>query len=191
LSIEGDFQKLIESVQAGDPNAAGQILELCYSDLGRIASRLMAKERDSHTWDTCDLVQEFATRAIEGELLEKVNVANRGQFLALASTMMRHFLIDYARRHNIRPEAFQVPLDEFDGHVMRVPLTDVRDALERLSQIAPETWHVVELSYFFGMTLREIEDATGLTEHQVRTKLRLGRNWLAGAIGASRAGEGA
>src|SRR5678815_4559506 len=81
-------------------DSADDLLELVYAELHRQAHRYLQKERAGHTLQTTALVHEAYLK-----LAEQKSVAweGRSHFFALAATMMRRILIDYAKtKHRVR-----------------------------------------------------------------------------------------
>src|SRR5215207_2311479 len=81
-------------------DAADALLKLVYTELHRQAHRYLQKERRGHTLQTTALVHEAYLR-----LFEQKSVAweSRSHFFAIAATMMRRILIDYAKtKHRVR-----------------------------------------------------------------------------------------
>src|SRR5215208_6257405 len=70
------------------------LLRLVYAELRRQAHRYMQKERAGHTLQTTALVHEAYLRLVEQK---SVAWESRSHFFAIAATMMRRILIDYAK----------------------------------------------------------------------------------------------
>src|SRR5918998_4744406 len=81
--------------QQGDSSALSRLTPLVYDELRRIAHRYMQRERDGHTLQTTALVNEAYLR-LAGE--RKFEWQNRSHFFAVMAQVMRHVLIDHARR---------------------------------------------------------------------------------------------
>ena len=90
----------------------GTTYPLVYGDLRKLASWLLQGERPHHTLQPTALVNEAYLR-LAGD--RKIKWQNRAHFFAVASRVMRHILIDYARQHNRSKRgggAEILPLDE-------------------------------------------------------------------------------
>ena len=81
-------------MSAGDPSAADQLMPLVYADLRIIAKTRMARERPDHTLQPTALVNEAYLRLFAGA---PPSFTDRAHFMAAASHVMRHILVDYAR----------------------------------------------------------------------------------------------
>jgi RNA polymerase sigma factor (TIGR02999 family) len=108
---------------------------------------------------------------------------NRAQFFAMASRIMRHILVDYARaQHRQRRggSALQVGLSE----VANLPYHDSNDisaldeALQALELLAPRQGRIVELRFFGGLSLEETAEVLEVSVGTVRRDWSLARAWL-------------
>ena len=74
-------------------------LKLVYEELHRQAHRYLQRERIGHTLQTTALVHEAYLRLVEQK---SVAWESRSHFYAIAATMMRRILIDYAKaKHRV------------------------------------------------------------------------------------------
>jgi RNA polymerase sigma factor (TIGR02999 family) len=81
-------------------DSADALLKLVYAELHRQAHRYLQKERAGHTLQTTALVHEAYLKLVEQK---SVVWESRSHFFAIAATMMRRILIDYARtKHRLR-----------------------------------------------------------------------------------------
>ena len=122
---------------------------------------------------------------------------DRGQFFAVAATVMRRVLVDHARQHGAskRGARFTISLD--DGEVVAIaPAPDVdvlalNDALTELAEIDPVRTRLIELRFFAGLTTDETAEALGVSAATVTRGWRLARAWLHDRLmrGAAAAGH--
>ena len=171
---------LVERWAAGDLEAFDRVVELLYDDLRRIAHRHLTRERDEHTLSTTALVHEAYI-----ELSKRTGPAWRGrpQFFALVSKVMRHLLIDYARRRNAERRGGQelhVPLDEgrIGATTREVELLTLDDALNQLEEHDERMARIVECRFFGGMKHKEIGEALGVSTRTVEREWRRARAYL-------------
>src|SRR6266511_3869484 len=94
LSTPG-LTELLDDWQQGDRAALEKLAPLIYDELRRIAHRYVQRERNGHTLQTTALVNEAYLRLAEQQ---KPGWQNRAHFFAVTAQMMRHILIDHARR---------------------------------------------------------------------------------------------
>ena len=94
LSTPG-LTELLSDWQQGDQTALNRLTPLVYDELRRIAHRYVQRERNGHTLGTTALVNEAYLR-LAGQ--KKIEWQNRAHFFAVTAQVMRHILIDHARR---------------------------------------------------------------------------------------------
>src|SRR5258708_38972347 len=91
-----DVTRIVFAIDAGDPQAAAQLLPWVYDELRKLAAGHMGNEAPGHTLDATALVHEAYLRLV-GPVGER-SFANRGHFFAAAAEAMRRILVDAARR---------------------------------------------------------------------------------------------
>ena len=174
LSDRDQLTALVERWNDGDRAALDEVVELLYDDLRTLAHRNLYSERDDHTLTTTALVNEAYLKLSK---LTGSGFKGRPQFLGLASKVMRHLLIDYARRRNAARRGgneIHVPLDENRGgsDPEVVELLTLDRALDRLERRDERMARIVECRFFGGMPQAEIADAIGVSVRTVE------RDWI-------------
>src|SRR4026209_2263352 len=96
LSTPG-LTELLDDWRQGDLTAIEKLTPLIYDELRRIAHRYVQRERDGHTLQTTALVNEAYLR-LAGQ--QKIEWQSRAHFFAVTAQVMRHVLIDHARRRH-------------------------------------------------------------------------------------------
>lgn len=168
---------LLRRFARGDQDAGSAVMRVIESELRRIASRYMRKERRDHTLQTTALVNEAHLRLL-GSGCEW---SDRNHFFAVASTVMRQILCDHARNRTAAKRAGRrVDLDTTIVFTSPVQphILDVDRALSELAVLAPRQARLVELRFFGGLTL---EESAGVLEMAPRTADKdwaLARAWL-------------
>ena len=178
---------LLNAIEAGEPNAADQLLPLVYEELRKLAVVRMANEKAGQTLQPTALVHE-AWLKIAGDGQEPF--ANRRHFFKAAATAMQQILIDNARRkQRLKHGANQVGEELHESRIaVAVPseeLLAVSDALAALAREDAEAAEVVQMRYFVGMTVPEIADALGLSPRTVDRHWAFARAWLKRTIRGS------
>ncbi len=114
--------QVLNALEQGDPDAAGQLLPLVYDELRRLAAQRLAAEGPGHTLQPTALVHEAYLKLVGPDPRKAWN--GRVHFFAAAAEAMRRILIDHARRkHRARR----------GGGMKRVELPDTGD-LELVAQ---------------------------------------------------------
>jgi len=174
-----DVTILLHEIVRGNPEALSELVTLLYPDLKRMAEHRMHGERPDHTIQPSALVSEFYLQVAN---CRGVDWRNKSHFLAVASQIMRRFLIDYARTHNAQKRGGGVALFEISelglhsGRPNEVLI--VNDLLDRLFLEEPRMAQVVEMRCFGGLTHSEIGEVLGIDERTAKRDWQVGRAWL-------------
>lgn len=168
----------------GDEAALDKLTPLVYDELRRIAHRYVQRERDGHTLQTTALVNEAYLR-LAGQ--QKIEWQSRAHFFAVTAQVMRHILIDHARRRHYAKrggDAQHVPLDEAAAMSAQraAELVALDEALEELAKLDPRKSRVVELRYFGGLSMEETAEVLEVSLMTVRRDWRVAKAWLYQAV---------
>jgi RNA polymerase sigma factor (TIGR02999 family) len=156
------------------------IAPVIYEELRQLAHRYMSGEGPGHTLQTTALVNEAYLR-----LVDRTNDhwRDRAHFFAGAARMMRHILVDHARRRQRAKRG---------GGVVNIELTEavalaeqeaeqvvhLNEALDRLLRLDQRAGQVVELKYFGGMSYEEIAEVMAISAITVRRDWEFAKVWL-------------
>src|SRR5262249_25963568 len=146
-------------IDAGDPNAAEQLLPLVYEELRKLAADKMAIERPGLTLQATALVHEAYVRLVDGNKAQHWN--SRGHFFAAAAEAMRRILVETARRKKSQKHGGGLERKELDAVDLAAPerLEDVLaldEALQKLAGNDKDAADVVRLRFFAGLPLPEV-----------------------------------
>jgi RNA polymerase sigma-70 factor (ECF subfamily) len=181
-----DLTGLLIEWRQGDKAALDRLTPMVYDEIRRIAHRYVQREREGHTLQTTALVNEAYLR-LAGK--QQTNWQNRAHFFAVTAQVMRHILIDYARRrHYVKHggEAQRIAFDEAlameEAGLMSKPraveLLALDEALDELAKFDPRKSRVVELRYFGGLSLNETAEVLEVSLMTVRRDWRAAKAWL-------------
>src|SRR6516164_5229046 len=92
---DNSITALLVQLSAGNREVEAQLIPQVYGELRRLAARYMRSERGNHTLQPTALVNEAYTLLVQQP---QVTWQSRAHFFATASQLMRHILVDYARR---------------------------------------------------------------------------------------------
>ena len=100
MSASGDSQAsaVLQAAQAGDRQAAADLLPLVYDELRKLAAHKLAQESPGQTLQPTALVHEAYVR-VAGD--SQVTWEGRRHFFFAAARAMREILIEQARRKEI------------------------------------------------------------------------------------------
>ena len=172
---------ILNRAQAGDPNAAGELLPLVYEELRKLAAARMANEAAGHTLQPTALVHEAWLRLTGNE--PNMQFANRAHFFAAAAEAMRRILIDRARRKSADKRGGgweRINLDNVDiaADANDDTLLLINESLEKLAKEEPQAAEIVKLRFFAGLTLEEAGQLLGFTERTAKRHWAFARAWL-------------
>jgi RNA polymerase sigma-70 factor (ECF subfamily) len=185
-----DLTDLLVEWQRGDRAALDKLTPLVYDEIRRIAHRYMQREREGHTLQTTALVNEAYLRLASQQ---QINWQNRTHFFAVTAQVMRHILIDYARRRQYVKhggEAQRISFDDAlaseEAVLMAQPraaeLLALDEALDELAKLDRRKSRVVELRYFGGLSLAETAEVLEVSPMTVRRDWRAAKAWLFKAV---------
>ncbi len=175
-----NLTELLLDWKHGDESALARLTPLVYDELRRIAHRYVQRERNGHTLQTTALVHEAYLR-LAGD--QQIEWQDRAHFFAVTAQVMRHILIDHARRRRYAKrggDPQQVSLSE--AHAMTQEraseLVALDEALDELAEVDPRKARVVELRYFGGLSLEETAEVVEISVMTVRRDWRAAKAWL-------------
>jgi RNA polymerase sigma-70 factor, ECF subfamily len=172
--------RLLRAWAEGDRAALDQLTPKVYRELRRIAGHLMQQERPGRTIQTTALVHEAYLRLID---IANVDWQHRAHFFAVSAQIMRHILVDAARKRGTGKRG---------GKVVRMNLDEVSavspdrggevialdEALTRLAELDPRKARVIELRFFGGLSVEETAQVLKVSQDTVTRDWRLARSWL-------------
>lgn len=175
-----DIARLLAEWTGRDPAARDRLVALVYEELRRAARHHLRRERPNHTLQTTALVNEVYLR-LEG--LERMQWRDRAHFFAMAATLMRRVLVDYARERGREKRGGGVSVTSFDDHDGAGPascsdVVALDEALAGLAEIDPRQARIVELRFFGGLSVEETADALDISAATVKREWASARAWL-------------
>lgn len=182
-----EITEYLRAWEQGDGGALERLVPLVYAELRSIAGKHLSSERPGHTLQPTALVNEAYLR-LRG--LGNVSWHDRTHFFAIASRIMRRFLVDHARARMAQKrgsDAPKVELTERDdvGHVMdAAELIDLDRALDELAARSPRLARLVELRFFSGLDIDETSSLLGCSTRTARRDWAFARAWLLNRLSA-------
>ena len=177
MNIEPDITEFLTRAARGDAAAIDALIPKIYASLHQLARRQRAHEA-AHTLETTALVHEaYLTLARQGGF----EFTDRAHFYAYMSRVMRHLLIDRARRKNAQKR--QVP-DATSGAVEAevIDVLALDEALEQLAALDVRLARVAELRLFAELSNPEIADIVGVNTRTVERDWLKARTFLSGCL---------
>ena len=181
-----DVTRILAAIEAGDPQAAEQLLPLVYDELRKLAAQKLAEEKPGQTLQPTALVHEVYLRLVGADPGQSWD--GRGHFFAAAAEAMRRILIDNARHKQTRKagggrrrldlDDVEPALEEGDGD----RLLALDEALRRLEAEDPRKAELVKLRFFAGLGAEQAAAALGVSLSTAEKDWAYARSWLRVAI---------
>ena len=177
----GITQELREWSEKRNPDVDAALLDLVYAELHKQAHRYLQRERIGHTLQTTALVHEAYLKLSRQK---SVTWESRSHFFAIAATLMRRILIDYAKtKHRVRRGGPQDDLRLDTAFTLAASdtnfdLIELNEALERLAEKDSDLAKIVELRFFAGLDVPETAVAMNTSESTVKRGWALAKAWL-------------
>lgn len=179
------ISRLLAAVDRGEPGALDDLVAAVYPELKRLAHFQLAGERPGHTLNTTAIVHEAFVRLASGD--GKWN--DRGHFLRAASTVMRHLLVDHARKKRAEKRgAGQAPLtledDRYATDDDSLAVLALDNALRDIAEIDPRLEQIIECRYFAGLSVNDTAEALGMAVRTVERDWQRAKAYLLKAMDA-------
>src|SRR5262245_29768494 len=91
-----DVTQILSAIEAGEPNAAADLLPLVYEELRKLAAARLTGEKPGQTLQATALVHEAYLRLVDVDQAQHWN--SRGHFFAAAAEAMSRILVERARQ---------------------------------------------------------------------------------------------
>jgi len=175
-----DVTRILERSQAGDSQAASELLPLVYGELRRLAAAKMANEAAGQTLQPTALVHEAWLR-VAGSENQKWN--GRAHFFGAAAEAMRRILIENARRKKAARHGGGQPNLDLAEIELAAPAKDeeliaVSEVLEKFAARDRQKAELVKLRYFVGLTTEEAAELLGISVPTANRWWNFSRAWL-------------
>jgi len=183
-NTRANVTQLLIGYGKGDRTALDEMLPLVYSELKRLASYYLSRERSGHTLQTTALVHEAYMRLVDQQ---HVDWKNRAHFLGLAAEMMRRILVNHARDRAAAKRgggAKRISLSMVGevGEQPDIDLIALDQALTELAALDARKSRIVELKFFGGMTTEETAEVMEISVATVEREWVVARAWLYRAV---------
>jgi RNA polymerase sigma factor (sigma-70 family) len=203
-----EVTQILSQIDAGDPQAAEQLLPLVYGELRKLAAAKLAHEKPGQTLQATALVHEAYLRLVgpgvgsqesgveENSLGSAVPIPDprlpipdlpafdsRGHFFAAAAEAMRRILVESARRKKrLKRGGGQARLEldqvEIVASELNEDLLDLDEALNKLAAVDPQAAELVQLRYFAGLTLQQAAELMAISPRTADRLWAYARAWL-------------
>ena len=176
MATEPNITALLREWREGSSNAESELFSAVMPDLRRLAHYIMKGERETHTLQATELVNQIYFRLVDAK---DRDWQNRRHFFAIAGRAMRRHLIDHARGHEggiVELEGMEDFLPA-DSHKLDQAVT-VDALLDQLAAEKPDWCTLVEVKFFLGLTDQEAAEALGIKLRTLQRMWLEARRWL-------------
>jgi len=178
-----DLGALLSRVDGGEPGAFGELMEAVYPELKRLARFHLQSERRGHTLNTTAIVHEAYLRMAG----KNPRWQNKRHFLRASSKVMRHLLVDHARKRNAdkrgggdRVLTLEEQLIPNSDNSMALIALD--NAINDMNNVDSTLEDVVECRIFASLSVSETAEALGISRRTAQRKWMYARAYLLDAI---------
>ncbi|MEM7679238.1 MAG: sigma-70 family RNA polymerase sigma factor [Acidobacteriota bacterium] len=181
-----EVTRLLVEWKEGRAEAFDELTPLVYEELHFLAHRYLRKQQHQDLLQTTVLVHEAYLRLVG----EDINWQGRDHFFAVASTVMRRILVDFARQRFAKKRGsgqVAVPLEGVEHRLAadagpEAQLLALHEALEDLARIDARKARILELRYFGGLAIKETARVLEISAATVEREMKMARAWLAQAL---------
>ncbi len=185
IVMNNNITQLLEAACSGDKSAEASLFDLIYNDLRELARKHLRTNMPARL-QTTSLVNESYLRLAAAESWK---YRNRGHLFAVASRAMRQIVVDHARAALTQKRGegkAAVTLDEFianhESSQQPEMILALDGALAQLASANPRMAKLVELRFFGGFELSEIEPMLSVTARTLKRDWRVARAFLYDAL---------
>jgi RNA polymerase sigma factor (TIGR02999 family) len=176
-----DVTRILEAIDAGDPQAANQLLPLVYDELRKLAAAKLAHEKPGQTLEATALVHDAYLRLVDVDKVQHWN--SRGHFFAAAAEAMRRILLNRARdkaRLKRGGDRRKIDLDhiEIAFDTRADDLIALDEAIAQLTAEDQVCAELVKLRFFAGLSHTEAATSLGVTRRVADRHWAYARAWL-------------
>jgi RNA polymerase sigma-70 factor, ECF subfamily len=174
-----DITAMLAAWAEGDKDALDRLTAGLYPEFRRIARQYL-RRRTGDSLESAALANEVYLKLTSAG---RIRCDNRTHFLALCAQMIRHTLVDHARRRMSTKrggDARRVPLDEVLLQVETggIEVVALDSALRALAEVDDRKSRVVELRCFGGLNLEETAEILGVSVETAKRDWKMARAWL-------------
>jgi RNA polymerase sigma factor (TIGR02999 family) len=178
--------QILDALERGEEQAAGDLLPLVYDELRRLAAQRLARENPGQTLQATALVHEAYLRLVGPDQDKPWH--GRGHFFAAAAEAMRRILVENARRKSRQKRGGGLERCQLDADAIAAPapadeLIALDEALDKLAQLDPPIAELVKLRYFADLTIPQAAEVLGISPRTADFHWKYAKAWLRDELG--------
>jgi RNA polymerase sigma factor (TIGR02999 family) len=182
-SAQDNLVDLLAAIERGEPDAFDHLVAAVYPELKKLAHFQLADERSGHTLNTTAIVHEAYVRMSGSD----GSWTDRGHFLRASSKVMRHLLVDHARKRNTDKrgggiKALTLEENQLINADDSLAVLALEDAIREIGEIDPRLEEIVECRFFTGLDVSDTAEALGTSTRTVERGWQRARAYLLNAL---------
>lgn len=175
-----------DGIEGDSRNRTSELFQRVYEELRRVAKLRMGGESSGITLQPTALVHETYVRLTQSPGSE--SWTSTEHFVAVAADVMRHVLVDNARRRKRKKRGgdqkrVNVELESIGSELGDDRLMELDAALDELAELDPIKSRLVVLRYFGGMTIEQACDVLKISRTTAHRNWTFARAWLFRRLG--------
>ena len=172
--------RILHAIEAGEPQAAEQLLPLVYDELRSLAAQRLRDERPGQTLQATALVHEAYLRLVDGS---DAGWDGRGHFFAAAAEAIRRILVDHARRKQAKKRGGDLQRIELASGDLAIEqnaesVLILDETLQKLANSHPDVAELVRLRLFAGLGNSEAAALLRISPRTARRNWAFARAWF-------------
>lgn len=176
-----DVTNILRRLEAGEPSAGDELLDVVYDELRRQARSCMAREQPGHTLQGTALVHEVYLRLFEN--ISTTKWQSRAHFFGAVAEVMRRVLVDRARSKLTQKRGGMMNNVQVDFANIAAPtgteqVLAISEALDKLATTAPAAAELVKLRFFVGYTIAEAAELMSISPRKADRLWVYAKAWL-------------
>ncbi len=174
--------RLLGAMGDGKVEAEGELANVVYEHLKRIAQNRMREERKDHTLGATALVNEAWLR-LRGDI-PRGDWQSRSHFYKAAANAMGRILIDHARSKRAEKRGGKLNKVSFSDSLnlaedyFHEDVQAIEDAIQKLEEKDSRVGQVVRLRFYSGLSIDEVAEALQVSRRTVLNDWSFARAWL-------------
>jgi RNA polymerase sigma factor (TIGR02999 family) len=184
--VNDDVKPDSDGAESDSRNRTSELFQRVYEELRRVAKLRMGGESSGITLQPTALVHETYVRLTQSPGSE--SWTSTEHFVAVAADVMRHVLVDNARRRKRKKRGgdqkrVNVELESIGSELGDDRLMELDAALDELAELDPIKSRLVVLRYFGGMTIEQACEVLKISRTTAHRNWTFARAWLFRRLG--------
>ena len=178
-SEKQDITAMLTAWAEGNRDALDRLTSAFYPEFRRIARQYL-RQRTGDSLESAALANEVYLKLTSAG---RIRCEDRTHFLALCAQMIRHILVDHARRRSSNKRGGEAQQVSLDGVLLEVKTGGIEvialdKALRALAEVDDRKSRVVELRYFGGLSVEETAEVLEISVETAKRDWKMARAWL-------------